>query len=271
MRWNLMADKLGFDPAAISVHFLDGAYPIGDLKPIIRQKAEELGGVALVFIDTSAAYFPHETDENSNPAMLRYARTLRELTTLPGGPAVIALSHPTKSATGKGTLLPRGGGAFINETDGNFVIYKQRDGEMHILHWSGKLRGADFPPMAFRYKVGKTNANKDSKGRLVSSVYAEHARGVSVQPLKAKADNEQLLVALYNAPKPNSVREVAMAVGWGDDAAGKGKANRALMRLRADGFVELDDYQLSDKGQIAAKTIEAEDEEIVEDDERKAA
>jgi len=56
-----------------------------------------LGGVALVTIDTTAAYFEGD-DENSNVQMGRYARGQRSLVELPGGPCVVALCHPVKNA-----------------------------------------------------------------------------------------------------------------------------------------------------------------------------
>ena len=77
-----------------------------------------IGGVDLVMVDTSAAYFLSE-DENSNKQMGDHAKTLRRLTTLPGGPCVLVLCHPIKHAIEPAQLLPRGGGSFLAEMDGN--------------------------------------------------------------------------------------------------------------------------------------------------------
>ena len=47
-----------------------------------------------------------------------YSRTL---TTLPGGPCVLVLCHPIKHVSEPEQLLPRGGGAFLAEVDGNLT------------------------------------------------------------------------------------------------------------------------------------------------------
>jgi hypothetical protein len=77
--------------------------------------------------------------------MGNYARTLQTLTKLPGGPCVVALCHPTKTVTNPAFLLPRGGGAFLNELDGNLSAWK-RDEDIVELH-HGKLRGPGFEPL----------------------------------------------------------------------------------------------------------------------------
>src|SRR5215203_5582322 len=85
MRWLAMAEHIGFDLNAIDVHFIPGVFQIDDLENRIRQEAETLGGFVLINIDTSAAYF-HGEDENNNVQMGAHARRLRKLVTLPGEP-----------------------------------------------------------------------------------------------------------------------------------------------------------------------------------------
>jgi hypothetical protein len=70
------------------------------------------------------------------------------LTTLPGGPCVLALCHPIKHVIDPNQLLPRGGGAFLNEVDGNLSAWK-RDEDIVELHHTGKLRGPGFEPISF--------------------------------------------------------------------------------------------------------------------------
>jgi hypothetical protein len=84
MRWLASAEMLGFDPATIDVHFLPGTPKLSKAVARIRAEVEAIGPVALVVIDTSAAYFEAD-DENSNVDMGNHARFLRELVTLPGG------------------------------------------------------------------------------------------------------------------------------------------------------------------------------------------
>ena len=45
----------------------------------------------------------------------------------------MALCHPTKGAS-RGNLLLRGGGAFLNELDGNFANWFHGPGEVTELH-----------------------------------------------------------------------------------------------------------------------------------------
>lgn len=107
--------------------------------------------LALIVIDTAAAFFPmvdNRADDNSNVQQGEYARGLRLLCELPGLPTVLVLCHPTKNAT-RDELVPRGGGGFINEVDGNLTVWKE--GELATLHWQHKLRGAPFDPLVFKF------------------------------------------------------------------------------------------------------------------------
>jgi RecA-family ATPase len=123
MRWIAMSEHLGFDPDDIEVHFIDGRPSLIENVESITREVEELGGVVLIIIDTAAAYF-EGTDENSNVESGEYARRLRELTKLKGGPCVVVNCHPTKNAGEEG-LVPRGGGAFLFEVDGNLTSVNQ--------------------------------------------------------------------------------------------------------------------------------------------------
>ncbi len=141
MRWLAMADSMGFDADRIDVHFLPGVFKLSEISARIAAEVERIGGVVLVVVDTSAAYFEGE-DENGNVQMGIHARRMRELTKLPGQPCVVAACHPVKNA-GPENLLPRGGGAFIAEMDGNLTCSKAD--QLVTMHWQGKYRGADFP------------------------------------------------------------------------------------------------------------------------------
>jgi hypothetical protein len=57
--------------------------------------------------------------------------------------------HPVKNATDD-NLVPRGGGSFLNESDGNFTV--QKDNMTIEFHWQGKFRGPDFAPINFKLK-----------------------------------------------------------------------------------------------------------------------
>jgi hypothetical protein len=61
-----------------------------------------------------------------------YARQLRRFTTMPGGPTVLVNCHPVKNASSD-NLLPRGGGAFLAEVDGNLTC--TRNDTVVSAHW----------------------------------------------------------------------------------------------------------------------------------------
>jgi hypothetical protein len=86
--------------------------------------------------------------------------TLRLLTSCEGNPAVLVLCHPVKSAA-KDNLLPRGGGAFLNEVDANLTLWAEVQGETSTLHWQGKIRGADFRPVNLSLKQVKPDKLRD--------------------------------------------------------------------------------------------------------------
>jgi hypothetical protein len=126
------AQQFGLAPEDIdNVYFVPGVFKFTEISERIKQEmaAQEL---ALVIVDTSAAYFETD-DENNNMQALAHAKRLRELSRLPGGPTVLICCHPTKAAE---SLVPRGGGAFLNEVDGNLTC--KRDDLAVELHWHGK-------------------------------------------------------------------------------------------------------------------------------------
>src|SRR5207247_291335 len=95
-RWIALAQQMCFDIETIDVHFIPGKFKISQLIKRIRGEVEALGGVEFLIIDTSAAYF--ETDnENDTMQMLHHAHRLRGLVNLPGGPCVLANCHPVKN------------------------------------------------------------------------------------------------------------------------------------------------------------------------------
>ena len=64
-RWIAMSQQMDFDVETIPVHFIPGVFKISALKEAIATEVEKLGGVALVIIDTTAAYFEGD-EENDN-------------------------------------------------------------------------------------------------------------------------------------------------------------------------------------------------------------
>ena len=166
MRWIAMAQQMGFDVNEVDVHFTCGVFDIREMFNKIAAEVRLIGDVSLVVIDTTAAFFRGE-DENNNVQMGEYARLQRSLVDLPGGPTVLALCHPTKGASEE-NLLPRGGGAYLNEVDGNLIV--KNGGSIVELHWQGKFRGPDFtryrsnsiPPLTSVSRIAKAGISKPS-------------------------------------------------------------------------------------------------------------
>jgi hypothetical protein len=211
MRWIAVAQQMDFDVNAIDVHFIPGVFKISELALRIAEQVETLGGMSLVVVDTAAAYFEGD-DENSNAQQAAYGRRLRGLVTLAGGPCVIVLCHPVKNATDD-NLVPRGGGAFVNEMDGNLSCKK--DDSTVELHWQIKYRGPDFAPIAFMLRTVTHEQLKDSKDRLIPTVVASHLSEIAQEELASVArTNENKLLAALADNEGASLTELAKSVGW---------------------------------------------------------
>jgi hypothetical protein len=213
MRWIAMAQHLDFEADTIDVHFIPGVFKISEMEKCIKEKMEKLGGIALVVIDTSAAYFEGD-NENDNTQHGNYARMQRGLVNLPAGPTVLALCHPVKNATEE-NLLPRGGGAYLNEVDGNLTV-AQAEGIIVRLHWLGKYRGQDFAPISFQLKCVTHERLKDSKGRQLTTVMAAPLSDHAEREIKKSTNRreDELLEALNGEGRGASLEELAKLLGW---------------------------------------------------------
>ena len=237
MRWTAMSQQMDFDVDTIDVHFVPGVFKISELKDRIADEVQQLGGAALIVIDTTAAFF-EGNDENDNVQAGQCARMQRSLVDLPGGPCVIALCHPVKNA-GDDNLLPRGGGAYLNEVDGNCTA-KNANGIVE-LHWQGKFRGPDFAPLSFQLRTVTHEKLKDTKGRLIPTVVASHITEAREQELRTIArSNEDKLLALLSSNPGASQAELARLAGWmmGNGSPHKVLVGRILQKLKKDKLVE---------------------------------
>jgi hypothetical protein len=50
MRWIVLAEKLGFDPKTIGVHFLPGVFRLSEIMPAVRKEIERIGDVERRFL-----------------------------------------------------------------------------------------------------------------------------------------------------------------------------------------------------------------------------
>ena len=182
-------------------YVLPGSFPLTEEEAdALKRDIAGLGvPLALIVGDTASSFFPGD-DENSNVQAGTYARTLRSFTECEGNPAVVALCHPTKGAS-RGNLLPRGGGAFLNELDGNLALWSHSPGEVTELHWCGKIRGPDFSPLGYRLRPVPTGLT-DEKDRPEMTIVAEpmSEEAVADHTKQALANEDVVLRALRDHP-----------------------------------------------------------------------
>jgi hypothetical protein len=247
-------DKLHADQNA-QISIMPGVFSIPDMRAKIEADVVLLGGVDLIIIDTSAAYFLGK-DELSNTEMGDHARMLRTLTTLPGGPCVLVLCHPIKHVTDPSQLLPRGGGAFLAEMDGNLTLWKH-DNVLLDLHHSDKLRGPGFEPISLRLEPIKTSRLTDGKGRLIPTVRAGWISDAETdrETEHARSDEDVLLRAMLMGGQ--SIADLARACGWFTGPANephKSKVDRTMKRLATEKLVVMKRsfWTLTEVGKTAA-------------------
>jgi AAA domain len=187
------------DAATMPVYFVDG---IIDLSAKLQTLRDEFAAIklALVVVDTAAAYFVGD-DPNNNAQQGAYARLLRELTSLPGKPAVVVNGHPVKNAS-RDNLLPIGGGAYLNEIDGNLTAWANDERQV-TLHWQGKFRGPEFEPLSFELVMVESPKVVDAKGRLMPSVVAIPISEAAVASgeQRLEYDENRILRALAECPR----------------------------------------------------------------------
>jgi hypothetical protein len=264
MRWIAMAQQMDFDIDTIDVHFISGRYRISAVIETIREELDSIGGVSLVVVDTSTAYFEGD-DENNNAQAVAHARMLRGLCDLPGGPCVLVACHPTKNASDD-NLLPRGGGAFVNEMDGNLTARKS-DSAVE-MHWQAKFRGPDFAPLSFHLRTVTHERLKDSKGRSLPQVVASHlSEAAEAEMAKAVRSHEDELLLMLDSHPQASTAELAELLGWRtrDNKPYKMQVHRLLKSLSAAKVKlitkERDGYMLTPKGLKAIGKGKSNDQE----------
>ena len=222
-------------------YILPGHFPIGPEHILrIRSECQENAlNLGLVILDTAASFFPFE-EENSNVQNGEYARErLRPLTQLPGNPAVVALCHPVKGAA-KDNLAPRGGGAFLNELDGNFTLWSEVLGQTTTLHWQDKIRGPDFTPINYRLTSTPLDGYLDNFGNPPLSVTASPISedAVATQAASNLINQNHVLATMRDNPN-FSMADIARALSWIDPNGQpqKYKVDRLIKKLAKDKLV----------------------------------
>lgn len=253
MRWIAMAEHHDFDIDKMPVHFLPGADKLSEIGKRVIEEVAKIGEVALVVVDTSAAYFEGD-DENNNVQSGGHARRLRKLAAnFPGRTCGLICTHPVKNAT-PDNLLPRGGGAFLNEMDGNLTCAK--DDSLVTVHWQGKFRGPDFAPMPFSLRTVTTPGLNDSKGRPIPTVIANALSEQEQQEAEVvtRSDENAILAELKNGRL--STKELAEVLGWQTRSGklNKSRVQRAADRLKRAKLIvaDRDGFSLTAKGRREA-------------------
>jgi len=127
-------------------------------------------------------------------------------------PRWIINCHPTKNATDD-NLLPRCAGAFLAEVDGNLTL--KLDDTALEMHWQGKFRGADFATMQFLIRTVTHQDLKDSDGRLLPTVIAEHISEQAKDDIAAAAHQDEDAALAFISTNPTaSWAAIATAMGW---------------------------------------------------------
>ena len=203
----------------------------------------------LVLIDTLAAFFDGD-NINDNVQGGGFMRRLRPITRLPGRPAVVVAAHPVKNAP-QDNLLPYGGGAILNEVDGNLTLWRRNEGNAGVveLHWQGKLRGLEFNPIPFRFQGATSPEVLDAKGReveLPTMLPVVISEADTEARVKAEIDISVALLKAMLANPSGKQREWAEAIGRSVSTL-----NGKLGRLKADKLVEvvMDHPRVTAKGE----------------------
>lgn len=226
--------------------------------PFIQEQAKKAGGYTFVLVDSKAAYFGGDS-EDDNAQAYRHAKFLRELTQLLGRPTVLVVCHPIKRPESPDQLLPRGGSAFLNEIDGNLTAWRESGAETVRLSYT-KIRGIPFDPVDIRISIVELHGLKTSSGKAVTSVLALPIGLDEVeQTQQNEAKKEDLLLGvIYDFPKA-SQRVWAERCGWVNEhgKAKTGTLSRVLAALSADKLVskprKSKAWRLTEKGRKEAE------------------
>jgi hypothetical protein len=239
MRWIALSQHMHFDIDVIEVFFVEGVFKISEAKDRLREEAEKLGGdFGLVVIDTSPVFYEGD-DENNRTQQGRHAVMLRDLiSVIPGKPAVVANCHPVKNASSD-SLLPAGGGNFLNQVDGNLTAAKTDS--TTELHTQGKFRGVEFAPMHFMIKTVTHQDVKDSRGRLIPTVICEWISDKEKENIATqKVSDEDAILKLIAEDAKASRSTLAMRMGWKlySGEPNKMKADRCIKALLKDKLIK---------------------------------
>lgn len=168
VRWQYAAAlaAANVDAADVDIHFLPEHFQLSQFKDALKAECEKIPNLRLIIIDSLQAYFEGEND-NNNTEMVEMAKRFRTLTDIASGPSVLVICHPAGKKAEKSNIVPRGGGGFLAEMDGNFTVWAETDGTQKFHH-SEKHRGAPFDPIPFVMEDRTFDHLTDHKGRTLT-------------------------------------------------------------------------------------------------------
>lgn len=263
LRMKATMESLGMTMADIrsTVFVLPKAGSLILLLEQIKKDVEAMGNLSLVLVDTSVAFFSGDNENDNNQAYV-HATALRELSLLPGKPAVLVNCHPASGAAKdmtRDSCVPRGGSAFLNEIDTNLMVWS--DGALAELHWMRKKRGPDFAPISFEYKaVSITHQGVECQTIVAAHVDEDRVRYIRT---KHREMDSRVLYAVFHNPN-GSFREwcadasITIRTGKRAGEAHLSGITRILERLKKYKLAEhtdRDGWILTAKGKEEAKDI----------------
>jgi hypothetical protein len=260
-RWIKLCEAIHVDPASVDVVFMPHTVHLSDskIRKQIDEAAEERGPFSLLVVDTSASYYSGD-DENDNVQLGDHARMLRTFVDLPGGPTILVTCHPAKNPD-MTNLIPRGGGAFLAEVDGNLVALKEKGAMVVEITTHGKWRGPEFSPFPFKLVTADSDKLVDSKGRKIYTVYAESISNEEQDDIEkqGRSNQDELLQTMLEHPGL-SMNELAKKLGWKtvDGRTNKRRVQIDIEALRKSKLVEHrrdGHYALTSKGEQEANKI----------------
>ena len=217
----------------------------------LSRLAEAGGPFSMVLADTFAAWFDGK-DINDNVESGEFTRRLRPFTQLPGLPAVIVGAHPVKNASAD-NLIPYGGGAILNEFDGNLTLWQNPETRSVSMHWQGKLRGLDFTPVPFRFEVTGSPDILDVKGRQVQLPTLMPSTPADVEARADERDKTNIALLRAMLAEPDGTQTVwANLIG-----RSKSTVNGHLQALKKEKLVDefFGKWIVSGKGKKALEIV----------------
>ena len=248
---NCFIHNILYDEIEPRVAIIDGRDTPEQIHEGLKLDVESNGPFQLICFDTFQAGFAVSGAGafNENEAVLKYVGRLRPLTNLPGSPSVLVAFHPIKNAT-EDVLFPYGGGAIMNEIDGNLTLWNNAQIK---LHWN-RVRGPQFEPKFFRIEKCSCPDIVDNKGRQIMLPVMRPCTEIDAAEREKNEGNLDLALLRAMAANPDGTQlEWAFAIG----IKAKSAVNAKIQKLKGKKLVEqrLDGkWRLTPKGQKEAAT-----------------